>query len=564
MKKIRFIYILPALVGLLMAGCSDDFFDTPTRAAMDETGYYSDMENLETAVVGCYSQLNAQGFIDGSIIMMFGETAGDDVEAAGAGPNDTPYKQAFDRLLHVTENEDIERCWGYGFKGIYICNQFLKNFKSETPSEILMVRIGEVKFLRALYYFLLCESYGGLPVLEEPILLSEMQNLNRGTVKDVYQLIERDLTEAIAALPSINNIDDVGRASKEAAQALLARVLIFESSYAKYKTGDARFGDVEQRWSEALKYAQDVISSPHVSLAGINGETYETVWGTNTDAYRWMFTVAGENNSGSLFEVQSVALIEGNGWLQERGSMLTKWCSFREFPNPTNPSVNTNWGWGWLAPTQALRDIFEDGDPRIRTIFGAPGDSAYVQYPELNDAGISTGNTLSGWVPYNASVSPTGYGLRKYEASLEDYWSIANGEWNRGPINEKILRLAEVYLLAAEAAFENGEAANALDYLNTVRRRADMCDGNEDGVPSQLSSCTLNDIRDERRRELTGEGYRFFDLVRWGISHEILSGHKILGGEFEVDYVDGKHDFFPIPQSEIDVLNGAIKQYDGW
>jgi hypothetical protein len=91
-----------------------------------------------------------------------------------------------------------------------------------------------------------------------------------------------------------------------------------------------------------------------------------------------------------------------------------------------------------------------------------------------------------------------------------------------------------------------------------------MCDGSEDGIPSQLTSCTLNDIRDERRRELTGEGHRFFDLVRWGISDEILSGHKILGGEFEVDYVDGKHEFFPIPQSEIDVLNGAIKQYADW
>ena len=145
-----------------------------------------------------------------------------------------------------------------------------------------------------------------------------------------------------------------------------------------------------------------------------------------------------------------------------------------------------------------------------------------------------------------------------------DFWDVNGGDWNRGPINEKLIRLADVYLMAAEAAFENNQSDKALEYVNTVRRRADMCDGSEDGIPSQLASVTLDNIRDERRMELTGEGHRFYDLVRWGIADDILNDLPLVGGDFQVNYIAKKHDFFPIPQTEIDVVNGSLKQYSGW
>lgn len=558
MKRVKLIYVLPAILIVLTAGCSDEFFETPPLGAETEVSFYTNFENLETATIACYSQLNAQGFIDRGTIMLFGEICSDDMEGGGENANDSPILQGFDQLLHTSDNAELADPWGYGYKGIYFCNQFLHYFPDQNDGTLgegnvtlLNTRIGEVKFLRAMYYFLLSEIYGGVIVIEEPVVLSELDNLQRGTVKDVYELIERDLKEAINLLPSKNLISDVGRASKEAAQALLAKVLVFESSYAKYKAGDERFGNVQPRWAEALNYAEAVIASPNMGLPGINGETYETFWSPVTDAYRWLFTVEGDNSAESIFEIQSICIAGGNGWIRARGNMFTKWTSFRNYRHP-DTGVITDWGWGWMAPAQKLHDIFEEGDPRIKTIFGSEEDTALISID-----GVQT------WVNI-VSTSPTGYNLRKYESSPDDYWTPAGSEWNKGPINEKLLRLAEVYLLAAEAAFENNQTDLALGYLNIVRRRADMCDGSDDGIPSQLTSVTIGDIRDERRRELAGEGHRFYDIVRWGIAHDVLNGSPLLGGDVTIVYVPGKHDFFPVPQAEIDVLGGGIRQYDGW
>jgi hypothetical protein len=555
MKRINILYKLVASFTVLLMGCSEDFFVTPPLAADTEASFYNSIDNLESATVACYSMLNAQGFVDHGHIMITGSIAADDMEGGGKGPNDTPSIQEIDRLLHTSQNAYFPAIWGYGYKGVYFCNQFLKympelNDGSLTDDEVatLNIRTGEIKFLRALYYFLLTQTFGGIVRLEHPVLLSELKSLKRATVKEMYELIEKDLSEAIDMLPTKANIDEVGRANKEAAQALMAKMLLYESSYAKYKAGDERFGDVQIRWAEALSFAQEVIASPNLSLPGLNGETYNTFWSPTTDAYRFIFSVDGDNNSGSIFETQDVCLLGGNGWIRERGNSLTKWTSFRQYPDENGETQN--WGWGWMAPAQKLHDIYEDGDPRIKTVFGGEGDSALV--------------TSGNWRPLDVSWSPTGYNLRKYEASPAQYWDISEGEWNRGPVNERIIRLADVYLWAAEAAFENNQTDLALEYLNTVRKRADMCDGTEDGVPSQLTSITIDDIRNERRRELAGEGDRYYDIVRWNTADEELSGLPILGGELKLDFVAKKHDFFPIPQAEIDVLNGVIKQYEGW
>ena len=563
MKINKFIYLALALILIIFKGCKEEFFDTPPLASETEVSFYTNFDNLDAAVIGCYSQLNTQGFIDRGNIMLFGEITSDDMEAGGKDPNDSPALQEFDRLLHTPQHTEITDVWGYGYKGIYFCNMFLKYFPTLNDGSLgdgnvslLNIRTGEVKFLRAMYYFLLSEVFGGVVVLDEPALLSELETVKRGTVKEVYELIEQDLKDAIKLLPAKSNISDVGRASKESAQALLAKVLLFESSYAKYKAGDERFGSVQQRWDEALSFAENVIKSPSLSLPGIDGQTYETFWSPTTDAYRWLFTVQGDNSSESIFEIQSICIADGNGWIRERGNMFTKWTSFRQFTNPFTNAL-TDFGWGWIAPSQKLHDIFEDGDPRIKTIFGSEEDTALVIAVDNDKVEHQV------WVNI-VSTSPTGYNLRKYESSPDDHWITAGSEWNRGPINEKLLRLAEVYLIAAEAAYENDQTDLALTYLNTVRLRADMCDGSQDNIPSQLNSLSINDIRDERRRELAGEGHRFYDIVRWNIADDMLSDQEILGGQLKLDYVAGKHDFFPIPQTEIDVLNGAVKQYEGW
>ena len=560
----KYIIISIIITAFILQSCSDDFLNTPPRAAESEASFYETFENLESATIGCYSMLSAQGNYDLGHMMILGSTAGDDMEAGGRDPAEIPGIQDCDRMLHTPDNVRIGKVWGYTYKGVYFCNMFLKYFPAmvdgegltQAENDLLKIRIGEVKFLRAMYYHILVQAFGGVVLLSEPAKLEDFELAERARIKEIFELMETDLREAMAILPERSRVSDVGRATRGAAQALLGKVLLYESSYAKYKVGqpediDDRYVGCTERWGEALTELQGVITSGEYSLAGLDGTTYSTFWTNDqptTDAYRWIFCVEGDNQPGSIFEIQSIMDLNA-GWIQSRGNGLTSWCTVRWVFNPAD-GVAYGHGWGWLTPKADLLALFEPDDPRIKTTFGGVNDSAL--------------HPTYGWSMLDVSYTTTGYCMRKYEASPDQYWGVNGGDWNRGPINEKLIRLADVYLMAAEAAFESGDPGTALTYLNLVRERADMCDGSLDGVPSQLAAVTLQNIRDERRFELTGEGHRFFDLVRWGISEEVLDGSTLVAGAITVHYMSPKHDFFPIPQEEIDVVGGSLKQYEGW
>ena len=562
MKHIIVVSII--ITAFILQGCSDEFLETPPRAAESELSFYTNFDNVESATIGCYSALEAQGNYDLGLMMILGSIAGDDMEAGGRDASEIPEIQECDRFTHQPGNPRIRKIWGHTYRGIYHCNVYLKYFPEMLASgeltaeqtNILKARIGEVRFLRALYYFWLTQAFGGVVLMDAPPAPSELQSATRSTIKEVYSLIESDLNEAISFLPERDQITEDGRAARGAAQALLGKVILYESSYAKYKIGtaadiDDRYEGCTQRWAEALALFEAVINSPHYYLLGLNGETFSTFWTNDeptTDAYRYIFNVGGDNQPGSIFEIQDIVDLNAL-WIQARGNGLTNWCTVRRVFYPGN--VSTEWGWGWLTPKPDLLALYEPGDPRIKTTFGSDGDSALV--------------TSQGWLPLDMDYTATRHCCRKYECSPAEYWNVNQGDWNRGPINEKLIRLADVYLMAAEAAYEiNPSDARALEYVNIVRRRADMCDGTEDGIPSQLASVTMDDIRNERRFELTGEGHRFFDLVRWGVSEDVLDGSTLVGGTITVSYESPKNDFFPIPTTEIDAIGGSLKQYQGW
>ncbi len=553
----RYIKLLTGLFTFLLViqSCSEDFLETKPLAMETEESYFTSMDAVEPCVIACYSQLSRMRTSDFNFVIGMGSIASDDAEAGGDGSaGDTPDIQALDRMTQTARDlTTIERIWGFYYKGIYFCNVALEKLPmiraSESPTNqaIIDTRLAEVKFLRSLYYFFLSQAYGGVCKVTEPLGPDELAQ-PKVTINEIYDLIKGDLRAAIHVLPEKSNLGtDVGRATKGAAQALLAKVYLYESSYATNYPGDARFGDMEVQWDSALYYAEQVINSGQYKLVGIDGETFNTFWGEQTNGYRYAFTVDGDNCLESVFEIQN--LNDDWIWVQSTGNALAAFTTARRYTNASgNP---TQFGWGFNCPTQELVDEYDTLDVRLNTTVARPGDTILV--PEGDG---------EAWYRIDFGISPTGYYCRKYEVSPEQYWSTRL-DWSKGPLNVRLIRIADVYLFAAEAAYMLNDDAKALTYVNKVRERARMCGGPGHTVPADLASITFDDIIKERRMELGCEGHRFWDLVRWRIAEENLDGVQI-AFDITIHFESPKNDFFPLPASEVDYMNGQLLQYEGW
>jgi hypothetical protein len=559
-----------------MAGCTENL-DLKPIASDTEVSYYKDSSSIDATVTGAYAQLCARDIFDRDYYLVIGSIPSDDVEAGGESVNDFPVAQHFDQLtLTSIDDNPLEDLWRYCYKGCRLANTALE--KMQIPDiasqQFINVRSGEMKFMVAFYHFALVQTFGGVPIADKTIQPDNMY-APRNTVKEVLQFCEESLKEAIEVLPEKNSAaykkyynNQIGRASKTAAQALLAKVLLYESSYAKNYAGDDRFKGCTDRYAEALQYAEAVINSGEYSLVGINGERFSS-WRTypddnaKIDGYRWLFTVDGDNSSEGIFEVQSVN--DGFGWGSTRGNSTTVFQTCRKY-RKADGTLGDIGGWSFNCPTDYLVKAFrnedpresnlnskpgnETDDPRFATTVGREGDSI-----QINDNGIK-------WVKMDFENLPTKMIGRKYECGYDEYWKA--NEWTQGPFNLRLIRYADVILYAAEAAFFAGDKTKALNYVNMVRTRARNC--GTTGKPENLSAISFEDIVHERRLELTLEPHRFFDLVRWGLAEKFISGipNGYLGETFTTEFIVGKHEFFPLPSSEVILSKGTLVQYPAW
>lgn len=271
----------------------------------------------------------------------------------------------------------------------------------------------------------------------------------------------------------------------------------------------------QKKWQQAMDAAQAVISSG--------------VYDLNTP-YDKIFGEEGENCSESVFELQCYAdatykasTVYGSQWSQVQG---------------VRGSGEWNMGWGFNSPSEQLDNAYEPDDPRkARTILYAGGKSYYGE-----DVPIGLPNPRYNHKALGNPAKMASVGARS------SFW-----------MNIRILRYADVVLMYAEAANELGKATEALDKLEWVRARAR--NGNNDILP-KVTTTNQGELRDaihhERRIELAMEHERFFDIVRWGIAKEVLHAAG------KTNYTEGKDELFPIPQAQLDLSKGVLKQNPGY
>ena len=264
----------------------------------------------------------------------------------------------------------------------------------------------------------------------------------------------------------------------------------------------------QNEYEEAYDLAQEVINS---------GE-----YGLYPD-YEGIFRREGEHSSESIFEVSTVALEAGGG-----GSQFNEVQGIRG--NPNN-------GWGFNGPSDDLLAAYEENDPRLQATIINDGDT--LPSGEIVEADPNMGENArfsrKAWLPERP---PSGFG-------------------NSGA-NIRLFRYADLLLIAAETANETGNPGQALEYVNMVRERARQ--GNGDILPD-LTMTDQAELRRaiylERRVELAMEQHRYFDLVRQGRAQEVFA-------DLGITWTPGKHEVYPVPQSEIDISGGSITQNPGY
>jgi hypothetical protein len=565
MKYIKkYLYI--ALILPFLTSCSDAFLENEPYGVSTDEVYFSTIDGIGQGVTGVYANVNTlpAGLHNLDIMyLVFGTIASDESEAGGEiGGNDFIDIQDADKgTIQPAEPKSLsDNFWAYNYKTILRANSVLNGIKSYRAKNteissgddaLLNQYEGEAEFLLAFTHFKMTQIYGGIPIVDHELGSTEY-SLKRNSIAECLHFVQEHLLIAVEKLPVLSSYpaSEYGRVTKGAAQSLLAKAYLYESSYAENYGGDARFEGCTNQFASALKTAEDVINSGEYHLVGIDGETFDTFWNQdnstqfpdNTPGYRYIFSIDGETSKEHIFATQSIN--DGFDYMSSRGSYLNIYMAVRN----VNESSH---GWGFNCPTQDLKNAFDPGDLRAKVAIGNTGDPIYL---------------ADGWGTIDCQQSPTNMISRKYEVSFQQYGLTPN---SAGPSNFPFIRYADVVLMAAEAAVKTGDSGKALKYVNMVRKRAR--NGAATGVPADLTSCSFDDVVKERQLELCLEGHRFFDLVRWK-KQDILVGQplqKFRGGVEQepaatCQFTLGKNDFFPIPLTEIVNTNYSLEQYPGW
>lgn len=462
MKMISAKYLF-LIAGLLMgmSGCKEDHLDIDPADQYSVETFWKTEEHARAGLSGCYQVLRS--LYGGGWIY---ET--DMVTPNGWGYNENGGTGPLARGVHTTTDATIAGRWNVNYQGIGRANTFLDKIGGVTMNEELRQRmIGEARFLRALYYFNLQDFFGGVPLILETPDAAKHASLPRDTKEKVVAQILQDLEEASAVLPASYPAADAGRATKGAALALKARVLLYQG-----------------RWAQAAEAAKAVMDLQVYTLF---------------PNYRELFMLQHEHNPEVIFNVEFLA------------------------PRFLNNFDQTSYVLNTPAPLKDLVDTYlmKDGNTTADSPLYDPAQPYENRDPRLHQTIAVIGYKFNGKVTQLADVVNTGFGLKKYTSFTDEVNKpIVAPSTDLNPI---LMRYAEVLLTYAEARNEHsGPDASVYAAVNAVRARPSV---NMPALEAGLSQEEMRAvIRKERRVELAFEGLYYSDIRRWRTAEIVNNG----------------------------------------
>ena len=488
----RVTYLLAA--SFTCISCSSDFLNTAPKGTYHNGNY--DMSTgqelliLATLMDG-YNVFAQQTW---PVTAMHCHASDNSHPGGPSGDGGVDFSQ-FPTMSFTASNGMFSTYYNLQFNAITKANEALKMLEEveKTGGKTLSTSQyrAEAYFIRSAAYFRLTQAFGSVPYVDRVMGKEEemADQLSASAIRNKYL---PELIGAIQYLPTRKqsvSTGNVGRATQNAARAIIAKTYLYEKDY-----------------SNCLTYTNQIINSGDNDL---------------TTPYTEIFREKNEFGPESIWEVnadfkpdQNISIIgDGNQWCMMNG--------VRGFPNL---------GWGHNAPSQDLMNDYEKNDPRFDATILKNGDQVD------GDVVVASDYKYFNKKAYCPKSERSGYGRADW---CYGYWS-----------NLLIIRYADILLMHAEAACEANEPDDAKEKLEWVRERA------RNGNIALLPKIRTNDkdelrekIRHERRIELALEFERYFDLVRWGIAKDKING-----------FVEGKHELFPLPQTEIDKSNGKLQQ----
>lgn len=579
-QKLMFSFALLLLVGV---ACTDDFLDRQPEGQFSE-GDVATSDGVEGLLVGAYNMLPGGGLTGQTWHndihnWVFNIASDDGLKGTDAG--DQPEQSFIEAYDFQSFNRHIRDKWRGLYKGVAATNNVI-NTLAQVENGITDQRrteiIGEARFLRGLFHFEARKMWR-MPVYidETNFVLNDLESTKIPNDREIWPFIEADFEAAVAALPETAPTGDVGRPTRWAAKAFLAKAKMYQGWN---QDGSANTAKLQ----EAKTILDDIVNNGPFSLM---------------PNFQDNFLVGTRNNAESIYEVQ-YAISGASGDVSNRGIALAHpytdpWgcCGFYQASQNLVNAYKTQGG-------LPLLDDFDDDDVTadVDATTTLPAYSGALD-PRL-DFTVGRPGVLYKWDGTTAFkiyqtdfVRDLNYAGPFFSMKhVAEQSAFGQGGWgNLSANNYRIMRLSMIYLWLAEAEVELGNLERARELVNLVRGRAS---NSEYFVPRATQGAERNDfsveagtpaanyeiaeydavwtdpdvarkaVRFETRLEFALEGHRFFDLQRWGISSNVLntyiaseSQHRsYLQGK---SFTAGKHEYFPIPLEAIDrsVKDGA-------
>ncbi len=519
MKKLNNLWILPLLACLMLPfSCSEDLLDQVNTNTVSTGTFWANADDVKLAVNGMYHPIT-NTFFWGRIIHTGAMLRSDvfNVRPFDANTAMSTFQGEAGVARWATEP------WQEAYKCIFRANAILENVTADNVPDAAQRNgfLGQAYFMRAFCHWYLVNLYGNVPLVTKVATTEEEFFPPQAAQSAVWAQIIADFEAAEGLLPASWSGNDVGRPTSGSAAGFVGKSKLYSGDYAGAEAAFVR-----------------VVGSGNYALLP-------------ADRYHENFDESNENNEESVFELQFLG-IDAFAWGVDIPGVGTMGNFHIDYAPPEKSPDQSHFINSWV------KDLFEANGETVRRdqtlAYDYPGSTGYGGVAFLDDfAGDIAVADADGMEPiFTRKYAGMDIGVR------DDVDFLGTNVGN----NWRIIRYADILLMHAEALNEQGKTADAETFLNMVRMRAQVA------PKTGLSQADMRQaIIDERVLELTGEGHRFFDLVRWGLADDYM-GASSLHGDHPKSlsggvFVSNKHEYIWIPVSELSA-NPNLTQNPGY